>query len=438
MKIQMFFLTFALSSFALMAEIPSVVALEKNASFYKLEDGDVYLLDRGFSISVPKNFSSEQTAWFIKAVLPEMTVNNTNISDLEGATDFQPVTKEIERRMESDSNFMPSPMNIYSETCTVKPVSGNSSQIKFEISFYNYWGGPHPLEGSTEIIYDADFGKIISGGQSSQAQSDKYEFVARVPQFMGAVRVTSNDVNLRKTASASAARLVSEWPEEEEGGDWRPSTTWSDTRLTPGYTRSPLLGREGAIYPALSHSGEWTRILVDGYCGIQLTPAWIKDNFTQLLSLQPFPAMSGDNEKLFVRQDGDFRGLCMMFYASDVMMESGLHIGAISDNVAVLPLTNQIGEKFNPNARGLTLKNDQYGDLVIEYGPDAAVSIYEDSTTPNLNMLTDSQVQEILKGCSPNYYEHIIYRAGDEYHDFYLENDVNVEGVFKNVTISFP
>lgn len=271
------------------------------------------------------------------------------------------------------------------------------------------------------------------------AHAELTEMTLRVPKFTGAVRVTTGDVNLRKAPSASSPRLVNDWPEEDEGGDSRPETLWSDANLLRGYERVPVYGVEGQVLPALGQSDGWTHILADGYYGLYLTPAWIKDSFIDRYSLEPFPAVSGEWEKLFVRADGVYKDFCMMFYSSEVMYAAGLAIGYVSGNVAVLPLDAHYAYSYNPNARGLSLTKDEYGSNCIVFGPDCSVIIGEDSRVPDLNKLTDAQVWEIISQAEPNYFELVLYRAANQYGGLFLQTEENLPaGILETRTVRIP
>lgn len=235
------------------------------------------------------------------------------------------------------------------------------------------------------------------------------EMTLQFPKIIGIAYITGNEVNLRKTPSATGAQLMIEFL--DEGGDSMTYASWSDQAKAPGADREPFRLYSESWFPIIDQADGWSRLLVEGQA------AWIKDSF-----LHRFPVGSfmeyiqnpyGNYREIAYRADGKYQGFCAYYYY-DELGYTAIYLGKVIDNSAVMPLKIWCYPMLDESLTGLNVRKESDKTVSITYGRDLATSNEWGMTLINLAKLTDPQFESLLN----------VARQGEEEMIGYVFDDV--------------
>lgn len=233
------------------------------------------------------------------------------------------------------------------------------------------------------------------------------------------VRIEGTGVNLRKEPSASAPRLMYEYPEEDCGYGTMKWGQRATSRL------EPVHGGGTDIYPMLDRNHDyrkyddipdgvelWVKLAYFNPMVGSFNPVWVKQSFCNIM---PVTSLNADNyyangyqeHMLHIRKGGRYDGLCLFMAKMYKSMDDpeGLFIGKLIDGKVILPLqfsgylteiSDAKGFEFGQNFRGNT-----YMGYPTSYVVDADDGNGNGSLTVDLSKLTDADIDKILEHSNP-------------------------------------
>lgn len=221
-----------------------------------------------------------------------------------------------------------------------------------------------------------------------------------VPEIIGAAYVTGNEINLRKSPSAKSPQL--QFRQEVDDNEGSGVAVWSDVHAPRGSERRNAKLYKSNVILAVQSADGWTQIIYSN-----MTP-WIKNDYCNLYFLQQIkPGMSdGFHDKpLSIRTEGIYKDWCA-YYWDDEMGGTGIYLGRMVDNIAVLPMVLYCYPEFDENVKGVSVTEKN-----IRYGYDA----YVDNGRPiiNLDMLSDADFSKLLSLAEPSQEEQIFFAINE-------------------------
>lgn len=186
-------------------------------------------------------------------------------------------------------------------------------------------------------------------------------FSVNAPKYQKFVKVTSTDVNLRKSPNANSPRLVFS---ESDGGclDCEASLIWSSKTLRKGDEPA-----RASLLPVIGESGEWYHVhfFQDNYGdGGYLENAYVMKKFCLDVNLRPLNLPTPQSLNIIKVNNGKYRGLCIE-WLNGYMDNTLLRVGGYVDGMFVFPYSIYFSCNEDDNESYFT--NWGNGD-VIQFG----------------------------------------------------------------------
>lgn len=173
------------------------------------------------------------------------------------------------------------------------------------------------------------------------AQSSSYpefmneNFTVEIPSLDKLVKVTTDDVNIRKEPNAKSPRLVTQF--DEDGCMDCPATiVWLNRPLKKN--ENAASPSEDEVFPLIEESGDWYKIQINDYRLNYLnTPAYIMKKFCKVEKTRPLTLPSPEWINVVMVKTGKYTGLCLQCYVSDFEDVCDFRLGKYTNGMFVFP-----------------------------------------------------------------------------------------------------
>lgn len=231
------------------------------------------------------------------------------------------------------------------------------------------------------------------------------------------VKVTTENVNLRKNPSATSPRLVTPAPSSPDEEFVLLGPAWSNLvkgKSTPCYARAnePYIqldrNHDYGKYDEIPNGVElWVEFAFNSRYG-EYFPVWTKQGFCEIMpngDLTPDNYYCDNYQKyqLSIRKSGKYKDLCL--YQAQVEYEpedpEGLYVGFLVEGQIVLPL---YFPGFDCMRQDEEVQGIEVGDGYIRYNPTFEGHAQTDGggfMTVDMDKLSDEHISQILAQCKP-------------------------------------
>lgn len=260
----------------------------------------------------------------------------------------------------------------------------------------------------------------VSFAQSRTVQAPSLDI--KVPQVGKLCIVTGSEINIRKSPSAAAPKLMMTcYPESDDC-----TLIWSDQKGR-GYN-SPFTASQNQVLPIIDETPEWFKVIPNEYYDIQ---GYISKKFSKVCEVSP---ITPDMLTLYDSYDYETMqkpGVTKGKYAGYAVINcngyetEGYSVGRIVDGYLIsvpVPTKRYVSFEYDEQRKRLEIKkNDE--QLTFYYGKELAYVEDEYTHCLDFTKLTETEMANILI--------HLEVKPGEtsDYGDVYA----NVNGVIKKI-----
>lgn len=283
-------------------------------------------------------------------------------------------------------------------------------------------------------------------GTAGTAKAQNVGLDIRMPKVEKVITITADGVNLRKSPSATAPKLM-RWCEDDTDIC---SYVWSDQKQAKGAFAAGA--DKGQYYLVTDETDEWYGIVVEG------TPAYVTKKFARQVETRPITPEMLTKVDNYGYESYQKPGITKGIYRGYAMVDrsgfetDGYMFGRIVDGVLVCNHHVHGYSNFGKDEKRISAEKDEEGyRLTITYGPKTGIKYknpdeeyapgYEGMDILDMEKLTTAEFADLLtksgykKGMTSDYGEIYVGINGEVVH---LASYDLTNPVFKDKTVTIP
>ncbi len=276
-------------------------------------------------------------------------------------------------------------------------------------------------------------------GASATAFAQEIGHKITMPKISKVITVTGNNINFRKTPSATAPTMLFVCVNETDNC-W---ASWNDVRIPRGQSSVPLRATKDQTFLVVEETPEWYGVIYQGY------KAYLSKKFTKEVKTQPITPESLTQKGYYCYDNEQYPGIDHGKYSGYAIIDQngfdsdGYMIGHVVDGFLVLSHHFFATISFDENASRLQFKQNEYGSWDVTFGKELAgkeVSEWN-GTILDYNKLTEQEFEQFIKiskaTTTPNKYVVVLANVNGNIN--IIADYLNVENIPAEVktTVSF-